>query len=424
MACANDKISNLPQNHVDMDLEQMEYQVEMLRTDGEQRKMEITDHFRTLHEDLNKRQNSLLAEIDEIVQSTSAKVASQKENLLRFRKAKQDAESIFENNQLIDILKETIDKIQSEIDSILSDPVVVPELELKWNVNQAQECVTRFCEILQLKHPYNYRRTCKWASGREGVENENIKSPFGLAIDPETDMIYVADCLNNRIQIFGYEGEYIRLIPLDAQHPRSLIIHGVHCYVTCDLWVLKLLKANGTLVSSQKLKNEIRGLDLYKEELFVCELEDYFVYVFGLDLALLKKVRLKSEFLIEDKHGLYHAYQFDIKIIDDIMYILFANASYPLQSFSMNGALIKPIISEDRIQESYFFCVDSKRNFLLTDRTSHQIKIFNREGVCLGNVGQKGLQKGQLRKPMGIAVNRANRIIVCDLKADNLLQCF
>ena len=422
MACVTDKISNLPQN--DMDLGEIESKLEMLRTDGELRKQEIINHFRTLHEDLNKREQSLLESIDEIVLSTSTKVLSQKENLERFKKAKQDAKNIFESNQLIDILQETIDKIQSQIDNILTDQVEVPEIELKWNSNQAQEFIDNFCEILQLKHPYNYRRTSVWSSGKEGVGQDELKSPFGLTIDPETDLIYVADCTNNRIQVFSDEGVYINTINLTAPHPRSLVIHGPYCYITCDLWILKLQKSNGAVVSSQKVKNEIRGLNLYKEELFVCELEDYYVYVFSLDLVTVKKIRLKSEFLIEDKHGLYHAYQFDIKIVDNIIYILFANSSFPLQSFTMTGALVKSIICEEHIQESYFFCIDKNQNFLLTDRTSHQIKIFSPEGLFLGNVGQKGVLRGQLKKPMGIALNRANRIVVCDLKVENLLQCF
>ena len=424
MACFSDKISNLPQNQNNVDLGEMESKLEMLQSDGKLRKLEITNHFRTLHDDLNKREQCLLAEIDEIVQSTSVKVLSQKENLERFTKAKQDAKNIFESNELIDILKETIDKIQSQIDSILTDQVVVPEIELKWEINQAQECVANFCEILLLKHPYNYRRTCIWASGKEGVEHGDLKSPFGLTIDPQTDLIYVADCYNDRIQVFSHEGEYTRTINLITPHPRYLVIHGPHCYITCDLWILKVLKSNGTLVSTLKVKNEVRGLGLYKGQLFVCEMEDYNVHVFGLDLVLVKKIKLKSEFLIEDKHGLYHAYQFDINIIDNIMYILFANSSFPLQSFSMNGALIQSIICEDLIQESYFFCIDKDKNFLLTDRTSHKIKIFSQEGLSLGKVGQKGVLKGQLKKPMGLALNKANRIIVCDLKVDNVLQCF
>ena len=178
MACNIDKISNLPQDELALDLGGVQIKLGMLQADSELRKIEITDHFRTLHEDLNRREQLLLASIDEIVRSTSVNVTAQKENLERYRKAKHDAEKIFENNQLVEILKETIDKIQTQIDELLAEQVEVPEIELKWNVNQAQECVANFCGILQLVHPYSYRRNTLWSIGMEGAEQDKLKSPF------------------------------------------------------------------------------------------------------------------------------------------------------------------------------------------------------------------------------------------------------
>ena len=416
------KILNLPQSRTDVS--GVQSKLDMLRADGELRKDDISNHFRTLHEDLNRREEILLANIDEIIQTTSVSVTTQIENLERYRKAKKDAEKIFEDNQMVEILRETIDKIQSQIDELLEEPVEVPEIELKWSMNQAQECVANFCEILQLKHPYSYRRATLWSSVKEGTDQDNVKSPFGVAIDPETDFIYVADCNNNRIQVFTEDGDYDKTINITAIHPRSLLIHGPICYVTCDNWILKLQKANGVVLSSQKVNHEIRGLDLYQDNLYVCELEDYYIYVFNFDLVKVKRIKLTSEHLVEDKYGLYHAYQFDIKFVDDLFYVLFANCEYPLQSFSMSGALKETIIHQDHVLESYFFCVDKKNNFLLTDRQSHQIHVFSQCGELIGNVSQKGTLRGQLKKPMGIALNKHNRIIVCDQKVDNILQCF
>eukprot|EP00800_Vazella_pourtalesii_P009976 TRINITY_DN2505_c0_g1_i1.p1 TRINITY_DN2505_c0_g1~~TRINITY_DN2505_c0_g1_i1.p1 ORF type:complete len:422 (+),score=70.69 TRINITY_DN2505_c0_g1_i1:357-1622(+) len=421
MAC-HVKILNLPQNRTGVS--EVQSKLDTLRTDGELHKNQISDHFRTLHEDLNRREEILLTNIDEIIQTTSVNVTTQMENLNRYRKAKQDAEKIFEDNQMVEILRETIDKIQSQIDELLEEPVEVPEIELKWNMNEAQECVANFCEILQLNHPYSYCRATLWSSVKEGTDQENIKSPFGIAIDPETNFIFVADCNNNRIQVFTEDGDYNKTINITTVHPRSLLIHGPTCYVTCDNWVLKLNKANGVVLSSLKVNHEIRGLDLYQDHLYVCELEDYYIYVLDLNLVIVKKIKLTSEHLIEDKYGLYHAYQLDIKIVDDLFYVLFANCEYPLQSFSLSGALKETIIHQDQVQESYFFCVDKNTNFLLTDRQSHQIHVFSRSGKLLGNVSQKGTLRGQLKKPTGIALNRQNCIIVCDQKVDNILQCF
>lgn len=422
MASEIDKISNLSSN---TDFVEIQTKLVFLENDCELRKNEVSDHFRTLHEDLNRREAELLAEIDEIVRSTSAKVMRQKENLERYLKAKQDAEEIFENNQLIEILKDTIVQLQAQIDEILSDEVEVPEIELKWNLNQAQECVAYVCEISQRKHPYTYRRSTQWSLGQEGAEPGQLKSPWGLAIDPESENVYIADCVNNRVQIFDREGVYVRHINLPEPHPRYVVINGPDCYISCDNSVFRLKKENCEVICSLKVNTDIRGLDKYNDKLYVCEMDDYYVYVFTSDhLRMHEKIRLHSQHLVEDKHGLHHAYLFDIKIADDTMFILFANSNYPLQSFTLQGKLVSTISNDVFIDECFFFCIDKNRNFILTDRAVNVIKVISHDGEFLGTVGQKGTLRAQLKKPMGIALNQANRIIVCDQKVDNILQCF
>ena len=62
----------------------------------------------------------------------------------------------------------------------------------------------------------------------------------------------------------------MRSVQVTATHPRSLVFHGTHCYVTCDNSILKLDKTNGAVLSSKKVNNEIRGLDFLPRGTCMC----------------------------------------------------------------------------------------------------------------------------------------------------------
>ena len=50
----------------------------------------------------------------------------------------------------------------------------------------------------------------------------------------------------------------------------------------------------------------------------------------------------------------------------------------------------------------------------VTDRATHQIKVYGRDGMWLETWGEQGEAEGQLYKPHGIAVDGRGRILVSD----------
>ena len=65
--------------------------------------------------------------------------------------------------------------------------------------------------------------------------------------------------------------------------------------------------------------------------------------------------------------------------------------------------------------------IGSHRSLFVTRKSSlrhslsaHCVKVFNKEGVFLYNIGSKGSGDGQLNGSAGLAVDSFGRLIVCD----------
>ena len=61
---------------------------------------------------------------------------------------------------------------------------------------------------------------------------------------------------------------------------------------------------------------------------------------------------------------------------------------------------------------TFFFCVDHLNNFVMSDYSSHSIRVFSPEGNLLHTIGKEGHQPGMLFCPDGVAVT-PNRRLAC-----------
>ena len=72
------------------------------------------------------------------------------------------------------------------------------------------------------------------ATGKRGSAPGELKCPAGLAIDETTHQIFVANCDNNRVEVFSETGEYLYQVGVgQLQSPHGIAIHGDNVYVSC-----------------------------------------------------------------------------------------------------------------------------------------------------------------------------------------------
>ena len=73
--------------------------------------------------------------------------------------------------------------------------------------------------------------------------------------------------------------------------------------------------------------------------------------------------------------------------------------------------------------ESLCCVVYRQERFFVSDAKANCVKVFNEEGNFLYNIGSEGSGDGQLNGPAGLAIDKFNNLIVCDV-ANRRLQIF
>ena len=123
---------------------------------------------------------------------------------------------------------------------------------------------------------------------------------------------------------------------------------------------------------------------------------------------------------ISDEHAkapLYISVGNDGRIItcdkgDKIIKVLSPDGKNLLQSFSAPGCDTEPycaVYQQDKIFVSYTL--------------AHRVMVFNNAGEYLYDIGSERCGNGQLRCPTGLAIDKFNRLIVCDV-GNRRLQLF
>ena len=69
------------------------------------------------------------------------------------------------------------------------------------------------------------------------------------------------------------------------------------------------------------------------------------------------------------------------------------------------------------------FAVCHQEKFFVSYSWADCVKVFNKEGVFLYNIGSKGSGDGQFNGPVGLAVDTFGCLIVCDIN-NNRIQVF
>ena len=116
------------------------------------------------------------------------------------------------------------------------DPVESPS-KRRCVTRDLERSISSLVEIVEV--PVNVPRytTCHTpvvATGKEGKAPGELLSPQGVAIHEETHQIFVANCSNNRIEIFFETGEFISQLGVrQLSYPFGIAIHGDSLYVSC-----------------------------------------------------------------------------------------------------------------------------------------------------------------------------------------------
>ena len=255
-------------------------------------------------------------------------------------------------------------------------------------------------------------KRCKKGSG-----NGEFVSPRGISIDRIRNEVFIADLRNNRIQVLNTEGEYMRSFGTDhLKEPHGICVSQDGVFVTdiAEECLLKFslagefINKTGYRGSTPGCFTSIRGLCYEAGLAYVCDCGMQRIQVFHLNLQFFKEFG-SGEIKLPT----------DITFHSDTLHILSLRQN-TIYCYNRDGTYLKKIDftgQEQQMAVALFFTIDTKGNFIISDNSNDQIRIFSPDGALKHNLG-----RGYLRVLCGITIDNTNNIIC--MCTDNVNDCF
>ncbi len=207
--------------------------------------------------------------------------------------------------------------------------------------------------------------------------------PFGIDVD-DGGNIYVADNLNNRIQVFDSRGNFSRWFPKDGSvHPLGIDVVGDEVYVAdAGNGRVAVFTKEGKFVRSIGKRGRKKGFLDGPSDVVVGE--DGTVYVSdGLNMTI----------NAYDKNG---------------------KLRWAYGKVAFFGSRERPIGLAAGL------AIDNKNRLYLVDAFHFNIKVFNKNGKKIAEVGHRGVNPGEFNFSRGLAIDRRGDLYLADWGNDRV----
>ena len=362
---------------------------------------QINRSFNRLISRVKTRRDKLLAELHKLKLSFDKRSRAQDENLSELQDMRQQIEQMaIKQNFAITVQKSSLDEINLKIESLKNSSSQQPDLKFSCNLTD----LTNQLSMLGLLE----ERTAGGAAddklitpantlsavtviGKKGREKGAFNCPQRLHIDTSTNLLYIADYYNNRVQIFSTEDwSYVFEFGTEKLlYPNSVATSKEYCYVTS-------YSSNGILQFSQSglylIKTVFKTGGTYKKldgpshiavspdsEVFVADWNNNRVCVFDTELVYLREIG--AGLLKVPKHIVFK---------DSLTYVLDDSELSCLHVFSKEGVVVRSFLPKGEgksVENPTSFCFDQKGDLVLADYGSDSLKLLS--GNKVGSIGQK-----------------------------------
>ena len=220
-------------------------------------------------------------------------------------------------------------------------------------------------------HQYNFL----FKFGFHGNGPGQFDRPCGIAVNDKTGTIAVADNGNKRIQLFSSDGNYLREIKLNKG-----------CRTVA-------FTKSGDIIAL--VPGDDHKISLFTESgQFIKHINDEHIEI-----------------------------PFHVSVGNDGEIITCDWKNNEIRLISPDGMQLIQSFRASDCDRSLFCAVNHQDRFFVSDYKTNCIKVFSKEGNFLYNIGSEGTGDGQLKGPAGLAFDKFNNLIVCNL-GNRRLQIF
>ena len=387
----------------------------------ERLKMEILRTFEDLSKYLLAKKEKLLTRLSEM-KEVFDKNSEIDTAIKQLRKAREDGFNVMKSNLLEPMKRKFDNRLKLLQDSKAKLMENLEYVSFRCYYDKIRKSIDEI-DLIELIPEYMGKEhpvisLCKIGSG-----DGEFKNPRAISLDRMRNEVYICDSSNSRIQVFNTKGEFHR--SFGKEHlidPLGICVSTYNqCVFVTDRIKLCLTKfsMSGEFIKKAGCKGNgegefvsIKGLCCDKDLIYVCDISRQIINVFGLDL----------NFIQTFGHGQIR-YPVDITVcMDHIIYILSQSTS-DIYCYQKDFSFQKKIElrgGEQKTSVANFLQTDNRGNFLISDSSNDELRIFSPQGVLKHVIG-----RGHFNSISGLALDNSNNVIcVCHSREKNCLQIY
>ena len=392
-------------------------------------RVELRERVARAHQVLQERETALLSELQQLEDTYRGAVVDKQIDQLRITKEQTIATLTDNTNK--EFLEQSVAQLDTRMRELEANFETARDMmrrvELVWDGNLegmlSRTGSIRIREVPDYKEKGNpvmvagkYRKQTSSTSGE-------FYYPNSIAIDSETNNIYVCDGGNNRVQVFNESLEFLFTFSDKMNSPHGICINLNRAYVTQlrahSLTVYstegKYIEAVGRRGNKELEFNYSRGVAVstVTNLVYLCDYRNNRIQCLNLNLTF-------NSFIPKVFHPR------DIKLTpEDIVVLTEGNSC--IRFYDYSHQLIREIIIQgegNQMINPLYFCLDREFNILMTDYTACSVVIFSNRGELLHKLVKSEEGRGDIISPTGIATDREGRIIVVSENPKYCIQLF
>ena len=287
------------------------------------------------------------------------------------------------------------------------------------NSEEISDCVKRIYlrEIEAVE--YCKRREPLVMKMKRGYGEGEVITPHAISIDNLNNEVFVVDYYRDLVCVYTSEGDFVRKFGgKELNNPSRICLSGEFIFVS-SLYspVISKFAKTGEFVKSTSLESENAiqlknptGLCVHNEFVYICNFGHNRIEVLKLDLTSVKNFG-------ED----HLKYPNDIKLFKNQIFVL-VQLNCTIHAFNTEHNYLRSIHFtglQSQISHTFFFTIDNKGNFIVSDRNAGCLKVFNPSGDYVETLGD-----GFLTFPQGVAMDNQQRIVVVNQLNCNCFQIY